>query len=228
VINQQMLQHIHVDTTDLVRGEGKWKNMQEVVRNAFRLGFETADQQQDQISQLIKVAAEMRLQMAEKLSGSEISKLLESRELSGPKVATQEDLFRLESKLQETRADIARMATTRYVDDSLRRKADKSDALIAKNLPIRDADAVSKLQAENAELRERLNRLEGTINKVQTEVTSCTTKEETHILRAQVDQAFASANKAVLEPQLEAELAKRVTIQVIKHILILPWYPQFL
>lgn len=48
-------QFIGMDMTDLTRGQGEWKNMQDVVRRAFTTVFGHMSQQQDQIKQLNEV-----------------------------------------------------------------------------------------------------------------------------------------------------------------------------
>ena len=50
-----MHQFIGIDVDDMSRGQGEWKNMQEVIRRSFRAVFEHMSNQQDQIKELNEV-----------------------------------------------------------------------------------------------------------------------------------------------------------------------------
>ena len=61
-----------MDLTDLVRGEGEWRNMQEVIRKTFKLTFLHLEKQQEQIDKLTSVTATLRDALATKMTEKEI------------------------------------------------------------------------------------------------------------------------------------------------------------
>ena len=138
-----MLHALGIDMTDMVRGEGEWKNMQDVVRNSFRLSFEHLDKQQQNIHAQMTALATLRDHVSEKLAEPEVKAMMATLAPTDVSHARRDDFDSLAANVAELRADVARKATTKYVDDSLRRKLDRTDALLRSNPALNVGQEVS-------------------------------------------------------------------------------------
>jgi hypothetical protein len=159
-----------MDFTDLVRGEGEWRNMQEVIRKTFRITFLQLERQQEQIDKLMGVTATLREALATKMTEKEVELLLATRQRDAKRGISEEVAF-IAHQLNDVKADIERKASLRYVDDSLRRKVDKSDVLVKTSQSIQTSEAathaltgfgteVSKLSGEVGSLRGKFEGME--------------------------------------------------------------------
>ncbi len=120
-----MLHSLGIDMTDMVRGEGDWRNMQDIVRNSFRLSFEHLDKQQEAFHSMMGVVHGLRDHISDKMGESEVKALLAQLAPSDVTFTKRADFEALQATVAELRADVARKATTKYVDDSMRRKLDR-------------------------------------------------------------------------------------------------------
>ncbi|KAJ1387171.1 hypothetical protein B484DRAFT_425890, partial [Ochromonadaceae sp. CCMP2298] len=64
-----------IDLTNLVRGEGEFQNIQEIVRRTLLTCFEQIDKQGAQISQLVGHVGSLKAQLAKKASRDEVPAL---------------------------------------------------------------------------------------------------------------------------------------------------------
>ena len=64
------------DYSDLMRGEGEWRNMQDVIRRAFKHSFEKIEQQQEQINQLVSTVTVLKSQIAAKPTSQEVDDMV--------------------------------------------------------------------------------------------------------------------------------------------------------
>ena len=110
-----MLPHLGIDMTDMLRGEGEWKNMQDVIRNSFRLSFENLEKQAESVHNMVNICSTLREDFSNKLNESEIKSLLDTREMTSNMTAKKMDLDLVEARLAEMKSDLARKATTKYV-----------------------------------------------------------------------------------------------------------------
>ena len=134
---------------DLVRGEGEWRNLQPVVRGAFKQLNDTVDRQQTQIRDLCDVCVALKTQLASRPTIDDVKQLLadegqrasvasllgKSGPTSGKGVsiggsANRNDVLSLSARLEELRVDVQRKASVQYVDDVQRRKLDRSEAVV--------------------------------------------------------------------------------------------------
>ena len=102
-----MLQHLGIDMTDMLRGEGEWKNMQDVIRNSFRLSFEHLEKQAEIVNINSNHVNSIREDFTSKLNESQVKSLLHTHELTSDKTAKRLDLERLEAHVAELRSEIA-------------------------------------------------------------------------------------------------------------------------
>lgn len=122
---------------DLERGEGEWRNMQPVLRSAFRQLLETSGKQQAQIQDLCEICLSLRSQLAARPTHDEVREITEdSQRRTRAQAASQggarsgaPEAHMLSVQLQELRAELQRKASVQYVDDCQRRKLDRSEAI---------------------------------------------------------------------------------------------------
>lgn len=118
-------------TFDMTRGEGEWKNMQPIVRSSFKQMFEQFEKQQQQIQDLLEIAVNLKGQLALRPTLEDLQRTVEDkmRKLL-PRSVTKDRHESLILSVSELRAELERKASMQYVDESLRRKIDKGDALV--------------------------------------------------------------------------------------------------
>ena len=117
------------DLTDLIRGEGEWRNMQEVIRKTFRMTFMQMEKQQEQIDSLMKTTHTLKEALSTKMSEKEVNQLIANQDITAKKTQ-QDELTFMNHQLTSMKVDLERKASTRYVDESLKRKVDKTDILM--------------------------------------------------------------------------------------------------
>lgn len=129
-----------IDLTNLLRGEGEWKNMQEIIRRTFKQCFDTIEKQSEQIVHLVGQVTSLKKHMSKDImSRGEIESMVEIKVEkmipTSKRYIQRHEYDGLVEKVINMRSDLERKASMRYVDDSLRSKMDKSDALV-KNISI--------------------------------------------------------------------------------------------
>ena len=121
-----------IDLHDLSYGEGKWRNMQDVLRSSFCMAFEYIERQHHQIASLTDTLSALRKDIdkisVEKVNNTDVSHMIESKLIAQSRIATIDDMSSLTAQLAEIRANMERKATIRYVDESMKRKVDKTDS----------------------------------------------------------------------------------------------------
>lgn len=130
-----------IDLTNLIRGEGEWKNMQEIIRRTFKQCFDTIEKQSEQIVHLVGQVASLKKHMSkEVMSHSEIESMIEIKVEkmipTSKRYIQRHEYDGLVEKVINMRSDLERKASMRYVDDNLRSKMDKSDDALVKNISI--------------------------------------------------------------------------------------------
>jgi len=132
---------------DLIRGEGDWKNMQSVVRSSFKELYDHSEKQQKQIQDLLEIAINLKSQLALRPSQEELQRIVEDKvRLLLPRSVSKDKHESLAANVAALRSELERKATVAYVDDSLRRKLDKSDAVV-RQLATSGADLQVSLRA---------------------------------------------------------------------------------
>ncbi len=106
-------------------------NMQEIVRRTFKTCFEQIQRQNEQITKLAGSNASLKVDLSSRPDFEEITKMIESKQKKQVnKIVSRDELERISHVVVNMRADLERKASISYVDDSLRRKVDKSDILV--------------------------------------------------------------------------------------------------
>jgi len=206
-----MLPSLGIDMTDLVRGDGEWKNMQDVVRHAFRLSFETLEKQKLEQSSLASILHSVRESSTHKLTENEVIAILEARERTDQNLARKDDLEVLQAKVAEVRSDLARKATTKYVDDSMRRKLDKSDMILRNAPPAAGTSAeVARLAQENRELRLRMESMESSMREMTEMMKMFAPMGELKAVQSQVDQLHGVVRQCPSKTDIHVLLDRKI------------------
>eukprot|EP01032_Pedospumella_encystans_P021950 gene21950-24888_t len=124
-----------------MRGEGEWKNMQEIVRRTLKMCFDQMEKQGELVAHLTGQVAGLKNQLASKVNREEIESMVKAQHLGAISAATvsskhyvsHSEHDKLKDQFTHLRNDLERKASVRYVDECLRRKVDRSDLLV-KNL----------------------------------------------------------------------------------------------
>ena len=144
--------HLPMDLTDLIRGEGEWTNMQDVIRKTFKITFLHLEKQQEQIDKLIGVTSTLKDALSTKMTEKEVEILLSKHDRVSNKTSNEFTAI-FNQQLCDLKADIERKASVRYVDDSLRRKVDKSEVLMKTAQGIANSSShTNSLQSVNSDL----------------------------------------------------------------------------
>jgi hypothetical protein len=125
-----------VDLIDLSRGEGEWRNLQDVVRKALRISFENSQKQQETINRLEVTVTSLKNELSEKASLADVKLAVDTKLSAQGRYASTNEVAVLKAQLANIKSDVERKATIRYVDDSLKRKMNKSDVAIRQQADI--------------------------------------------------------------------------------------------
>jgi len=157
-----------IDLTNLLRGEGEWKNMQEIIRRTFKQCFDTIEKQNEQVVHLVGQVASLKKTMSKDiLSRSEIESLIdikvEKMIPTSKRYIQRHEYDGIVEKVVNMKSDMERKASIRYVDDSLRSKMDKSDALVKNISLLSSSKYASQLTSMFSDLSETKMTMESLI-----------------------------------------------------------------
>ena len=117
---------VMMSKTDLIRGEGEWRNMQDVIRRSFVLLMDQNEQQQERIVRLEQTVQALQSAVALKPTKQELDEIVEAKLKYLAKITTRLEIDDVRQQLADVKATVERKASVRYVDDSLRKKLDKT------------------------------------------------------------------------------------------------------
>jgi len=207
-----MLPTLGLDMTDMLRGEGEWKNMQEVVRNSFRVAFEQLEKQCKQMSGTLQLMGQLRQKVGESLDEGAVKEMLTQYTSQLHHFIDRDEFDNVLTSLAELRSDTARKATTKYVDDSLKRKMDRSDVLI-KNAPhLSSGPEVVRLTKENNNLKKRVEALETMMESVVEQGKLAAQQADMNSIKAQVDHVFEKVQEVPTRTDILALVGSKVEI----------------
>lgn len=207
---------------DLIRGEGEWRNMQDIIRRTFRQSFEKIGQQQDQISQLIASVSSLKSQLAAKPTNQEIDDMILSKIRTSPKHITRDEIDDIRLQLANVRADMQRKSSIRYVDDSLRRKLDKTDVLV-KNFQsmhvLEEYTEIIKISSDLGEMKSKYDILAKTLNEVCEDIRSTAKAGDMFVVRELVEELYKMMGDCVTTIKLDECLTPKVNSNDLAYIL---------
>ena len=157
-----------VDLISMMRGDGEWRNMQEVIRKTFHASFSQIERQQEQITQLVQTTHELRRALAGKLSQEEVDSLIQNKDKKAKAKYVQRSEFdEVKTHVANIAVDLERRAMIRYVDESLKRKIDKTDVILRQNTSgPQAANDINKLTGDIGIIKGRIDGNERAINNI--------------------------------------------------------------
>jgi uncharacterized protein YukE len=207
-----------VDLTNMMRGEGEWKNMQEVVRRTLKICFDQLERQGEQVAYLAGQVASLKTQLASKPNRDEIGSLNHANAAKPSLVATapskdhvtRTEFDRLKERIAHLQTDIERKASVRYVDECLQRKVDKSDVLI-KNLATfsaaQYASQLTQLYQDVTDTKASVESLSRATTDMQRNMQGA---EEFHVIKNQVEAIYRSMADYYTKNHMQALLNQKV------------------
>lgn len=169
------------DLTDLMRGEGEWRNIQPSVRKAFKAQNEIIQALQGQINTLMDSISGLKSQVASKLTKDEIELMLNCREKATHKFAKKTDLDRLQQELSDIKGELQRKANSRHVDECLRRKVDKISQIHTNPSSLsQNQDHFYELQLKSEQVLHRINETDNALQ-------YCVRLDDLVLIKAQLD-----------------------------------------
>jgi regulator of replication initiation timing len=190
-----------IDLTNLIRGEGEWKNMQEIIRRTFKQCFDTIEKQSEQIVHLVGQVASLKKHMSkEVMSRGEIESMVEIKVEkmipTSKRYIQRHEYDGLVERVINMRSDLERKASMRYVDDNLRSKMDKSDALVKNISILSNSKYASQLTSIFSDLSETKMTVESLV-KMTTDLSKdvndhVVDRNNFHIAKNQIDTIYRS------------------------------------
>jgi len=198
---------------DLIRGEGEWRNMQEIIRKTFRVTFEKISRQQEQILQLNQSLIALKTQTTAMPTGQELNDIILSKVRSLPKDISRNEIDDIRQQLADLRADVQRRPSMRYIDDSLRRKLDKTDAMV-KNLQtlngLGEYSDIAKASLEISELRQKFEQLTNSVKNLSEDSRLASKASDVYIVKELVEELYKMMGDCVTSVALDDKLARKV------------------
>ena len=211
-----------IDMTNMIRGEGEWKNMQEVVRRTLKICFEQMERQGEQVAHLTGQVASLKTQLASKPNrdelgslGSKHSKQSNSVQAPSKDSASKADLDRLKERVLNLQKDIERKASVRYVDECLQRKVDRSDMLV-KNLATfsaaQYASQLTQLYQDVTDTKASVEALSRATSDMQRDMQGA---QDFHVIKNQMETIYRCMDDYYTKNHIQALLNQKVLIGTI-------------
>lgn len=188
--------HPMFNVSDLNKGEGEWKNMQDIIRKAFRYVIDHNETQQTQLNLLNNSIISLKSQLAGKYSKEEVEELLVNK---NKYILPREDkllkeIDELKLQIIDLKSELERKASFRYVDDSLRRKLDRSDSVIQSLVSISGPQHTKEL----AYIMNELGQLKGkddfimkTLNEINEQLKLCGSNNDIKLIQSQMNELYS-------------------------------------
>lgn len=202
-----------IDITDLVRGDGEWKNMQEVVRKTFKLFFEHMERQNEQIANLTTQMAVMQRDLARVPTIKDVDKAIEMKVKYSRKSPSSDELDKITSAIYNIKSDMERKASIRYVDETMRKKMDKSDAVALQLSQIaasKYTDDIAKIKRDLMDDKVRSEGLARSTFEIQEQVKSLQLYQESKSWKPQVDNLYDMMTRFYDKDQINMLLDNKV------------------
>jgi hypothetical protein len=214
-----------LDLCDLIHGEGEWKNMQDVIRRSFLLSFDQIQKQQEQISKLVDVVTNLRSQLSKKPCRDDIQTMIDTSisNMKSHRYAKTSEIDEMKTKIIDFQTDLERKASIRYVDDSVKRKLDKTDnslRVLSSFSGTQFNAEMTKFASELGDFRARTEILGINVHEIGHEL-RCTAKEiDVRSMQAQIEDLFAMVNECPTKSQLNPIMSNKVDLSELDSLLL--------
>lgn len=199
-----------IDLFDLSRGEGEWRNLQDVVRKALRISFENAQRQQETIEKLEANISMLQRELGEKASLADVKTVVDSKLCAQPKPATAEEVTALRIQVGNVTSEVERKASVRYVDESLKRKMNKSDATVFRKHAEVASVPVDTCMQDILAIKTKMLSLERSIQGLNVQIENYSTKSEVSALAGSVQDVCDIASGKADRSEVQSLLSLKV------------------
>lgn len=209
---------IGVDFTDLIRGEGDWRNMQDVVRRTFRQCLETQKQQSEKIAYVTAQLMATKEELNRRPTWEDIERLVETKMMmktsrGGVPSAVTGGIEDLRLEVANVKASLETKVNMRTLENILSKKVDRSDLAVrslADSSAMTVQNDVKQLKEGFLDLQSRVSVVESDIHKVVDENDFHQQKRDLLIVRTQVDNIYRSMNDFPTKDHIKHLLDQKV------------------
>jgi len=203
--------HPMFNVSDLNKGEGEWKNMQDIIRKAFRYVIDHNETQQNQLNLLNNSIISLKSQLANKYSKEEVEELLinKNKYILPREDKLLKEIDDLKLQIIDLKSELERKASFRYVDDSLRRKLDRSDSVIQSLVSISGPQHTKEL----AYIMNELGQLKGkdefimkTLNEINEQLKLCGNNNDVKLIQSQMNELYSEIAACPHRNEIDAML----------------------
>lgn len=207
-----------MDTADMVRGEGEWKNMQEIVRRTLKVCFDQLSKQGEQINQLVGQVKSLKSVLTDKVGRDEFNSHSDRFYQSNHKSNFAKSEFdKLNDIINRMKKDLERKASVRYVDDCLRLKLDRGDAIV-RNLSSFSAEQYSsqlvQLYNDMCEAKLSIDILSKSSSK-ENQTNNSNSNLDYYTIKNQIDTIYQSMSDYYTKSHINALLDQKVNYDKI-------------
>lgn len=173
--------------------------------------FDHIDKQQQQISHLTDIVTTLKSQLATKVSANNLDETIISKVKTHFFPPSRDEIDDLRQNVSNLKADIQRKASIRYVDDSLRRKLDKTDVLV-KTLPNLNPVDITRVSEDVGELKVKFDVLSKMSSEITNELKVVVRQPDFLVVKEQVNECFRQCSVKVSSEDIVALLQNKVTL----------------
>lgn len=194
---------------DLALGQGEWRNMQQVIRKTFKLCIEKQHEQSQQIANLSTQVNKMREELSQRPTWADVENMVTLRAThdkhlasyrskqagatSSPSSSNSQEMEELKLQVAQLRSECERRVTIQSLQNSLQRKADRSDLQALRESTSKIVDApqdMSKLKLDIAEVRSEMENLQDQLDETKRGLAAKNTVVDLSVVKVQLEGLF--------------------------------------
>jgi hypothetical protein len=205
-----------IDLKDLRRGEGEWRNMQDVIRNAFLHCFDTQQDQAETILKLNKQIKQLKEEISRRPSFEDIERMIDLRLVSDKKYQSTGGLDNDQCRLSIAKLtkELENKVTLQHFQSTMNRKVDKTDVLIRELTGSATKDTardVAKLKMDIVDIKSHIEHLTDTIEQdSKFDINRNKLDEEVIVLKSQTENIYRHLNDVYTKDQVKQMNAEKV------------------
>jgi hypothetical protein len=121
-----------IDYEGLIRGDGEWKNMQEVICRTFRVLVDQNNQNAETIKKMQTQIHQVKDELNQRPSWEDVERLVETKILNDKKKNSKisNEIDQLKIQFAHMKGDLEKKASINYLEMSLKKKMDRSEGIL--------------------------------------------------------------------------------------------------
>ena len=194
---------------DLALGQGEWRNMQQVIRKTFKLCIEKQHEQSQQIVNLSAQVNKMREELSQRPTWADVENMVTLRANHDKHLASYrskqagatspsssshvQEVEELKLQVAQLRSECERRVTIQSLQNSLQRKADRSDLQALRESTSKVVDApqdMSKLKLDIAEVRSEMENLQDQVEETKRGLAAKNAVVDLSVVKVQLEGLF--------------------------------------